>query len=133
MDYNSEQFGIHLMIDGYDADVNLLKDESTLTRLLTEIPLLMGMHMISSPVVVEVGEKNRKDPGGLSGFILIAESHISFHTFPRRGFVTIDMYTCQNSLDTDKMISEFTKRLKIGRVETYLQRRGISYPTDNIN
>ena len=68
----------------------------------------MGMHAINEPVVVEVGPKNRKDPGGLSGFVMIAESHISFHTFPKRGFVTIDVYTCQNELDTDKLTREFT-------------------------
>jgi len=39
---------------------------------------------------------------------MIAESHISFHTFPKRGFVTIDVYTCQNELDTDKLTREFT-------------------------
>ena len=97
MSENTETFGLHLMVDGYDADESLLRDKEALLQILDAIPKSMGMHCISDPVVVEVGPKNRKDPGGLSGFVLIAESHVSFHTFPKRGFVTIDVYTT-NSL-----------------------------------
>ena len=57
------------------------------------------MHKLIEPIVVEVGQLSDKDPGGLSGYVLIAESHISIHTFPLRGFVSADVYTCQNSLD----------------------------------
>jgi len=92
----------------------------------------MGMHAINEPVVVEVGPKNRKDPGGLSGFVMIAESHISFHTFPKRGFVTIDVYTCQNELDTDKLTREFTDFFKLQDVDEYTKKRGTKYPVENI-
>jgi len=92
----------------------------------------MGMHAINEPVVVEVGPKNRKDPGGLSGFVMIAESHISFHTFPKRGFVTIDVYTCQNELDTDKLTREFTEFFKLKEVDEYTKKRGTKYPAENI-
>ncbi len=127
-----EQFGIHLMVDGYGAPREILKDAALLKQMLLDIPVEMGMHTISEPIVVEVGPKNRKDPGGLSGFVLIAESHLSFHTFPDRGFVTIDVYTCQNLLNTNKLISLFTETFKLKEVDSYTQRRGLKYPTENI-
>ncbi|MCD5381570.1 MAG: S-adenosylmethionine decarboxylase [Candidatus Pacebacteria bacterium] len=65
------------------------------------------MFPICEPVVAEAGSNNKKDPGGLSGFVMIAESHVSLHTFPNRGFVTIDVYTCQNDLGTDKLTGLF--------------------------
>ncbi len=132
MSDNTETFGIHLMIDAYEADESLLADKSALEDCLNEIPKQLGMHTISSPTVVEVGPKNRKDPGGLSGFVLIAESHISFHTFPKRGFVTIDVYTCQNDLNTDQLINQFREVFKFSRHDVYIQRRGMNYPTENI-
>ena len=95
----TEQFGVHLRIDGYGASGELLTDAERLRGLLERLPGEMGMYAICDPVVVSVGPNNRKDPGGLSGFVMIAESHLSFHTFPSRGFVTIDIYTCQNDLD----------------------------------
>lgn len=128
-----QQFGIHLMIDGYGASRYILKDKEALLEMLADIPKSMGMHTISEPLVVEVGPKNRKDPGGLSGFVLIAESHLSFHTFPERGFVTIDLYTCQDTIDSDRLIELFTKAFELKDVDFYIQKRGVKYPTENIS
>lgn len=128
----TEQFGVHLMLDGYNADKEMLQNAEALKNMLADIPVKMGMHTICEPVVVEVGPKNRKDPGGLSGFVLIAESHLSFHTFPSRGFVTVDVYTCQNELDTDKLVQELTDAFDIKRSDVYIQKRGVTYPSENI-
>ena len=128
----TQQFGVHLMIDGYGASRYILKDKEALLEMLADIPKSMGMHTISEPMVVEVGPKNSKDPGGLSGFVLIAESHISFHTFPDRGFVTIDIYTCQETIDSTRFIELFTKAFEIKEVDFYIQKRGLKYPTENI-
>lgn len=129
---NTIQFGTHYMLDGYDADPTILKDKAKLLSLLQELPGKMGMHSICEPVVVEVGEKNQKDPGGLSGFVMIAESHISFHTFPKRGFITIDVYTCQNDLDTNRLLEEFKSFFRFTDQDTYCMRRGIRFPAQNI-
>lgn len=126
------QFGIHFMLDGYGCSKTLLQDKEALASMLESIPVAMGMHTISTPLVVEVGPKNRKDPGGLSGFVLIAESHISFHTFPNRGFVTIDVYTCQNDMDTEKLKQQFIDAFDIQDSEVTLVRRGTRYPNNDI-
>lgn len=126
------QFGVHYMLDGYGANPELLKNKITLQSILETIPTEMGMHTISEPVVVEVGEKNRKDPGGVSGFVMIAESHISFHTFPSRGFITIDVYTCQNDLDTATLTEKFTAAFELKDSEEHVIKRGTRYPTENI-
>jgi S-adenosylmethionine decarboxylase len=129
---NTEQFGVHLMFDGYNANPTLLADKDHLTRLLTELPAKMGMHTICDPIVVEVGELNAKDPGGISGFILIAESHISYHTFPKRGFVTADIYTCQNDLDAEGFTKLLCEVFGTTDFDTHIQKRGLRYPAENI-
>lgn len=129
---NVEQFGVHYMLDGYGADHNLLKDIPTLKQVLLDVPVEMGMHTICEPTVVEVGPKNRKDPGGVSGFVMIAESHISFHTFPKRGFITIDVYTCQNELDCEKLTKKFVEAFKLSSHDEKVVKRGMLYPSDNI-
>jgi S-adenosylmethionine decarboxylase len=126
-----EQFGVHLMLDGYDADPALLADAARLRSLLDRLPAEMGMHPLHAPVVVEVGPKNRKDPGGLSGFVMIAESHLSFHTFPARGFVSIDIYTCQNDLDTERVGASLRAAFGIRDADVHVQRRGLRYPSEN--
>lgn len=128
----TEQFGVHLLFDGYNADTTLLADKAHLTRLLTEIPHRMDMHTISEPYVVEVGELNSKDPGGVSGFVIIAESHISYHTFPKRGFVTADIYTCQNELDAEKFTELLSEAFGTTDYDVTVIKRGLRYPSENI-
>ncbi len=132
MQTTTSHFGLHYMLDGYGADLNRLKDKVALKQILDTLPQKIGMHPISDPVVVEVGEKNKKDPGGISGFIMIAESHISFHTFPNRGFVTIDVYTCNDSLDTDALTKEFSNYFLFKETEVQLIKRAKKYPVENI-
>lgn len=132
MQNNTEQFGIHLMLDGYGANLDSLKNTDKLTAMLHDIPASMGMHIICEPTVVEVGPKNHKDPGGLSGFVMIAESHISFHTFPNRGFVTVDVYTCQNEMDIDKLVALLTNAFELKSSDVYVQKRGLNYPAQDI-
>ena len=127
-----EQFGVHFMLDGYGAPREALNDYSSLVEMLHDIPERLGMHAISKPTVVEVGPKNRKDPGGLSGFILIAESHISVHAFPKLGCVSIDVYSCQDSLDTELLTDLFRTSFHFGNFDIHLQDRGGKYPTRNI-
>lgn len=123
------QFGVHLMIDGYVADGAPMTDKAALRDILETLPRDIGMHPICTPVVVEVGANCAKDPGGLSGFVMIAESHISFHTFPDRGFVTIDLYTCQNDLDCDAVLARLKRAFQISDADVYIQERGIRYPS----
>ena len=128
----SEPFGVHLMIDGYSASGPLMTDEGALRGLLGALPAEMGMHAICAPVVVEVGPNCHKDPGGLSGFVMIAESHISFHTFPGRGFVTIDLYTCQSDLDRTATIDRLLRAFRLVDAEVHVQERGLRYPAENL-
>jgi S-adenosylmethionine decarboxylase len=129
---STEQFGIHVMIDGYGAPPSLLADQSYLLSLLHELPIEMGMHAICEPQLVEVGPMNPKDPGGISGFVMIAESHISFHTFPKRGFVTMDLYTCQANIDTQMIIARLKNVFKLSDADVFVQPRGMRYPTQDI-
>lgn len=129
---NTTQFGLHYMLDGYGASPELLKNKKILIDILQTVPEEMGMHSICEPVVVEVGPNNMKDPGGLSGFVMIAESHISFHTFPSRGFVTIDVYTCQNEIDTYKLTKKFTEAFNLTAVDEFIKPRGIKYPLNDL-
>jgi S-adenosylmethionine decarboxylase len=126
------QFGVHLMLDGYDCDPARLADRAGLEAILARLPGDLGMHPIAAPVVVEVGAQNRKDPGGLSGFVMIAESHLSFHTFPARRFISIDVYTCQNDLDCDAVAEALRQAFGIKEADIHVQRRGLRYPAEDI-
>ena len=74
---------------------------------------------------------DKKDPGGFSGFVMIIESHISIHTFPARGFVSADVYTCQNGLDTDLIAAYLKEAFDLQDIEQNFIIRGTKYPSTN--
>src|SRR3989338_5364340 len=104
-----KHFGEHLMIDGYGGDEKKLNNKKLVLKCLEELPGLLGMKKLTNPLMVWAEPNGKKDPGGWSGVVLIAESHISIHTFPARGFFTADVYTCKNDVDTKFIVEYFTK------------------------
>ena len=99
---------------------------------LTEICGLLKMQMLTQPLVISAPDNHLKDPGGWSGFVIIAESHISIHTFPKRRFLSADVYTCQNGLDVDFVVDYFKQKFRLGDVEQHFIKRGTRYPAHNI-
>jgi len=125
-------FGEHLTIDGYGGNYKKLDDKKLILNCLRELPNLLEMKKLSQPKVYRAVANGKKDPGGWSGFVIIAESHISIHTFPARKFVSIDVYTCKNGLRKNFIINYFKKAFKLKEIETYFIKRGKKYPKFNI-
>lgn len=117
---------MHLIIDGYEVNSRSIQDEELIYDLLADYPARIGMTKIAPPFVFRyVGA--RPEDWGISGFVLIAESHISVHTFPERRFVNIDVFSCKD-FDADQVIADLQKRLEIETMDTFLLDRGLEYP-----
>lgn len=128
----TKNFGLHLTIDGYGCSEKALGDMEHVFRVLDELPGHMGMHKIITPYVVKANENDKKDPGGFSGFVMIQESHISVHTFPKRRFVSIDVYSCTN-FETKEVEQYLTHAFGISERETNVIVRGRRYPMQNVS
>ncbi len=117
-------FGVHLTIDGYRGNKEKLNNFELVYRILNNLPGELGMNKLTQPYVVVAPAISEKDQGGLSGFVIIAESHISIHTFPERRFVSADVYTCKNDMDVEKIINYFKNAFGLEDVETNFVVRG---------
>lgn len=125
-------FGEHYMIDGYGGDPEKLNNKDLVMLSLIELPHQLGMKRLSEPLVIEAPDNNKKDPGGWSGIVVIAESHISVHTFPARKFVSIDVYSCKNGLNLEFIKNYFREIFKLEDIEENFVIRGKRYPMKNI-
>jgi S-adenosylmethionine decarboxylase len=125
-------FGEHITIDGYEGNHDFLDNEELVRSCFPELCALMGMHPMITPLIVSAPDNQIKDPGGWSGFVIIAESHISIHTFPKRRFISADVYTCQNGLDTELVTNYFKNKFELQEVETNFVIRGKKYPEHNL-
>lgn len=63
--------------------------------------------------------------GGISGVAVLAESHLSIHTWPERGFAAIDMFTC-GDCDPRKSIPVFREAFAPNQIQITEHRRGLS-------
>jgi S-adenosylmethionine decarboxylase len=125
-------FGEHLTIDGYKGSLEKLNDKEIVLKCLDELPDLLEMKKLAEPQVYFAPSNDKKDCGGWSGFVVIAESHISIHTFPKRGFVSIDVYTCKNGVDRKFITDYFIGKFELKDVETHFINRGTKYPVEDI-
>lgn len=131
LDLTKHHFGIHLMYDGYGCPKEVLSSMEVVYGTLNKLAEDLKMLKLSEPVVIKAPGNNKKDPGGYSGFLIIAQSHISIHTFDKRGFVSVDIYSCTD-FDVEKAIRDLTKIFKVEKAETQAVVRGQEYPTHNI-
>ena len=120
------------MIDGYNGDATLLDNQELVLNSLQELVAKLGMKKVAEPVIYRAEPNGGKDPGGWSGFVVIMESHISIHTFPDRRFLSADVYTCKNGLDTEAVITYLKERFKLENLEVNFVKRGTKYPTQNL-
>jgi S-adenosylmethionine decarboxylase len=114
------------MLDGYGCDPVRLGSEKFVREFLDEFPENIGMTKLMSPYVSRYGGAERGNLG-LSGFVLIAESHVSVHTFPDERCVSIDIFSCK-SFDTAAAEREIVEKFGIRRMERNILDRGVEYP-----
>ena len=118
---------MHLIVDGYGADPDKLKDEDLIHRFLDEYPSAIGMTKIVPPQVYTYHGKTPED-WGVSGFVLIAESHISIHTFPDRRYVNIDIFSCKE-FDPALSLEDVKTTFALPEVKVWTLERGVEYAT----
>jgi S-adenosylmethionine decarboxylase len=112
---------MHLVIDGYSSNSDILQSEEFIYHFLDQYPAKIGMTKISSPYVTKyVGIK--PEDWGVSGFVLIAESHISIHTFVERSYVNVDVFSCKD-FDADWVITDLRDSLQLTEARTFLLNR----------
>ena len=117
---------MHLTIDGFGADPEKLASEELVRGLLDHLPERIGMTKIAAPHVQRyVGQK--PEDWGVSGFVLIAESHIAVHTFPDRRYIWVDVFSCKG-FDTDLALDEVTRAFDLEEARTQVLERGLEYP-----
>jgi S-adenosylmethionine decarboxylase len=115
-------FGPHLTLDLSGCALEPLVDYERLYDLLNNLPGHIGMTKMTLPYVVKWLDHGAQVPG-YSGFVMIAESHISFHTFPEKNFVFIDFFSCKQ-FDVDKAVDYLVRFFQPQQIEKNLVMRG---------
>ena len=89
--------GHHYIVEASGCDPKIIKSVDKVQQILVKAAEIAEAKVWSISV-------NRFPPQGVSGVIVISESHISTHTWPEYGYAALDFYTCGNSGDTEKAV-----------------------------
>lgn len=115
MEYTTE--GIHITADLWSIEPSLIEDHLLLIALAKNAAEMSGATIIS----VQFKEFH---PHGMTIVILLAESHLSIHTYPEKSFIAIDCYTCGDKVDPEIAIHTIISRLNPIKVYIRKLKRG---------
>ncbi len=120
-------FGPHLMMEASGCKKETLMDMGLLSELLDRLPGQMEMTKIMPPYCFKFQDGEVKEDWGLSGVVLIAESHIAIHTFPDKGFITVDIFSCKD-FDVRVAVDEIVKTFEPESWDEQMIMRGREFP-----
>ena len=121
-------FGPHLTLDLNKCNIDKLSDYRFIFNLLNELPEKIGMTKITQPYVFPYNGLVPED-SGITGVVIIAESHISIHTFEQKSYVFIDLFSCKD-FDVEFAKNYFINAFESEDVEINVIQRGIRFPRD---
>ncbi len=114
--------GRHLIVDVYGVGEDKLTDKKSLARFLGDFPKELKMRAVRKPIISKISSTNHPS-SGFSGFVILYESHISFHTWPEENYIALDVYSC-NDFDPKKAARYIKKHFGIKKMSVKSIIRG---------
>lgn len=87
-----EALGRQILVEFYDCNRDTLNNEDDIRAILLEGVRRSGATIVSDTF-------HTFSPHGVSGVIVIAESHVAIHTWPEHGYAAVDIFTCGETID----------------------------------
>jgi len=126
MKMDNESFGPHLTLDLIGCPKEILQDYNLHFNFLKNLPEMIGMTPITQPYVFPYSGLVPEDKG-ITGIVIIAESHLSVHSFEDKGYTFIDMFSCK-PFDVEKAEKFIIELFRPEKVEKNLIARGKDFP-----
>jgi len=110
--------GYHLLLELKECDRQLLDDPGRLEHLLVEAANRAGATVVQKAF-------HQFNPHGVSGVVIIAESHLFIHTWPEHGYAAVDIFTCGDTVRADKAAEWLAQQMGTTNFTMIELRRGV--------
>jgi len=104
-------------IDAVCTPSSPVTDVQALTELATAAVRAGGGHVLDTSHVIFPN-------GAITLVLILAESHLSIHTWPEEGLIAIDLFSC-GAIDGQRVLTELTRALRLDNVRTTQVERGL--------
>lgn len=110
--------GSHLLVELYGCDGETLKRE----ELVGEV---MRQAAVESEATVVAQSFHEFRPYGVSGAVIIQESHYTIHTWPEHGYAAVDLFYCGGTVMVHRAVEVLQEQFKPSRIKFLVVRRGL--------
>jgi S-adenosylmethionine decarboxylase len=117
---NPRPDGYHLMLEFFGCEAEKINSRKFLHQVVKTAVKQLGLTNLGSRF-------HQFDPQGVTGFTLLAQSHISLHTWPEYGYLVLDIFTCGDQEQADRLADYFMKRLRPSRINRQVMRKGFQF------
>lgn len=113
-----DTYSRHCILELWGCNRELLNDIKFVEKMMTDAALQAG---------AEVREVtfHQFAPQGVSGVVIVSESHLAIHTFPEHGYASIDVFTCGKRIDPKKAASLIAQKLEANKIYEMNVERGL--------
>ncbi|MBU5677532.1 adenosylmethionine decarboxylase [Alkaliphilus sp. MSJ-5] len=117
-----EKLGTHILAEFYNCNLDTLNDHKLIEKYMVEAAKTANATVVTSNF-------HMFNPWGVSGVVVIQESHLTIHTWPEYGYASIDVFTCGGDVDPWLAFEYLKDKLDAEQTDTDEVPRGI---IDNI-
>lgn len=111
--------GTHHLVEFFGCCVQSINSREVIRE-----AMLAAAEVAKATVVADVFHEF--NPYGMSGVVVIAESHIAVHSWPEHGCASVDIFTCSEDMDPLAAIDFLRERFKAEGVQVKMLSRGVS-------
>ena len=118
-DSDGMALGRQMTVEFYDCDPSFLADAEAMKALFIRTAEVSGAHVVDAMF-------HSFQPQGVSGVVVISESHFAVHAWPEHDYAAVDLFTCGDGVDFDRAITELATGMSCGQwIISSLINRGI--------
>lgn len=115
----TEQLGRHILVEYYNCDKEILKNNEKIEKYMKQAALEAKATIVQSVF-------HLFNPWGVSGAVIISESHLTIHTWPEYGYAAVDLFTCGDTVNPWDAFDYLSHALKAEKTETMEFPRGLA-------
>lgn len=115
---SAQTLGTHLLVELYGCNPDAIAHVREVEQTLVDSAHASNAHIVSHYF-------HAFEPHGVSGVVIIEESHYTIHTWPEHRYAAVDLFFCSETVDPQRAIEVLQERFQPERVEVIVVRRGM--------
>jgi len=116
-----QALGRQILVEFYNCNPNILNDQDQIRDIMVEAVRRSGATIVTDTF-------HTFSPHGVSGVVVIAESHVAIHTWPEYGYAAVDIFTCGETIDPWVIQKYLEEHFEAGNISSMELKRGL-FPT----